>query len=337
MGPAANTVDYRTAIQFGRFPDPHMSSTWAIVIFASREAVSVLRQTVRAALLAAQDKAHIDILVNGNPALAHDFAACLSDLPTHAAHATVRVWSIEQGGKANAWNTYLHQIWSDEPIAFFIDGYARLNADAVQLLGDAVLADTTVLGGTGIPSVGRSAPTLRAQMMQHGGFHGNFCCIRADAIRDIRARGISLPFGLYRVDSLMGALLSYGLHPEHADWNHRRILVHPQASWQTDAKHWWRLSDVKAQLKRMLRQSRGVLENEAVKELFVVRKLPAERLPATAAELVLNWVARCPDAVRRMAWRDPFLRRTLAEIRLSLGHTADGHPPTLVATRGPAA
>ena len=312
-----------------------MSSTWAIVVFASREKLPVLCQTVRAALQAAQDRAHIDVLVNGNPALAHALAAWLSELSHTTVTTTVRVWSIAQGGKANAWNQYLHHIWSDEAVAFFIDGYARLHTDAVQLLGDAVVRDPSVLGGTGVPSVGRTAHALRASMLSHGGFHGNFCCIRADAMQQIRARGIALPYGLYRVDSLMGALLSYGLHPEHGDWNHRRILVQPDASWQTDVKRWWHPSDVKAQLLRILRQSRGVLENEAVKDLFVARKLGAEQLPATAAELVLNWVERCPDQWQRIAWRHPLARRMLKEIRASAGQTADAQTPTLVAQRGP--
>jgi hypothetical protein len=311
-----------------------MPTPWVIVIFAARESLSILSQTVRAALIAARDLAHIDVLVNGNPRLADDLAAWLSVQPEASLHTTVRVWSIAQAGKANAWSKYLHKVWSDESVAFFVDGYARLNPDAIKLLGDAMQSHPDVLGGTGVPSVGRTAKFLREEMLKHGGYHGNFCCIKGDVIQQIRERHILLPFGLYRVDSIVGALLSFGLRPELGDWNHRRIFVHPEASWQTDPKHWWRWSDAWAHVKRTLRQSRGLMENAAVKDHFVNRKMLPEQLPTTAAELVVDWAARCPDQLQKVAKGSLLAKRALREIGSSLGETADTQAPVLIGTYG---
>lgn len=311
-----------------------MRASWAIVIFASRENISVLCRTIEAAKIAAQDKAHIDILVNGNTALATDVASWLTALPTERFQPLTRVWSIDQAGKANAWNKYLKNIWTNETVAFFIDGYVRLNPDAIQLLGYAVEANPNVLGGTGVPSSGRSAKLLREKLIKEGGFHGNFCCMKGEVIHQIRERGISLPYGLYRVDSLMGALLSFGLHPEFGDWNHRRILVHPEASWKTDEKHWWSMSDLLAHIKRTMRQSRGFLENQAVIDHFVVRRQTAEVLPCTAANLVQDWASRCPEQLHGLLRTNPLIRRTLNEIVKSSGESADGLPPTLLGQRG---
>jgi len=60
----------------------HFTHThWSIVVFSSRESLIVLKQTVVAAQIAAQDKANIEIIVNGNPPLAGDVAAWVASLP----------------------------------------------------------------------------------------------------------------------------------------------------------------------------------------------------------------------------------------------------------------
>lgn len=306
------------------------ASPWAIVIFAARESPDLLLLTLKAALAASRNTAHVDILVNGNPELATAIAGLSGTSLRPDMAPLVRVWSLAQGDKANTWNSYLHHIWQGESISFFIDGYVRLNPDAIELLGNAVEAQPTVLGGTGVPSMGRTAAAMRAHMAEHGGFHGNLCCIKGEVIRQIRQRNIRLPFGLYRVDSLMGALLSFGLDPCNNSWDRHRILVHPEASWQTDTRHWWRPSDVKAQVKRILRQARGVLENEAVKQLFVAQKIQPEQLPTTARALVLQWVEHCPEQVHAILSKSILARKALKEIQTTADKLADGCPPTLI-------
>lgn len=293
----------------------------------------MLMQTIQAASRASGRRAHIDVLVNGNPSLAQTIAIDLSAQHKASGNSSsVRVWSLVQGDKANTWNQYFHHVWRGEEISFFIDGYVRLNADAVELLGNAMSANPGVLGGTGVPSMGGTAAAMRAEMAKHGGFHGNFCCIRGAVIKQIRQRSIALPFGLYRVDSLVGALLSFGLHPETNKWDRHRVLVHPDASWQTDQRHWWRPSDVRAQVQRMSRQALGVLENQAVKDLFEVQRIAAEQLPATAATLVAQWLERCPEQANKILERNVLAKKALAELQLSASSVADGLPPTLISS-----
>lgn len=307
------------------------ATPWAIVVFAARESPGVLVQTIQAAARASSKRAHIDVLVNGNLSLAQTIADELGSQQQASSNGqAIRVWSLTQGDKANTWNQYFHHVWSGEALSFFIDGYVRLNPDAIQLLGDAVSSSAHALGGTGVPSMGRTAAAMRAEMTKNGGFHGNFCCIQGDVIRQIRRRGIALPFGLYRVDSLVGALLLLGLHPESNKWDRRRILVHPDASWQTDQRHWWRLSDLRAQVKRVFRQARGLLENEAVKDLFMVQKVRAEQLPANAATLVSQWIEKCPDQAGKMLNGSVLAKKALADLKRSANSVADGSRPTLI-------
>jgi hypothetical protein len=288
---------------------------WAVVIFACREPLPQLQQTLDAALLSAASCAVVHVLVNGNPSLAQALVTALAQQQTTPASSgcspAIQVWSIPLGDKANAWNQYIHQLWAGEDIAFFIDGYVRLNPDAVQLLGHAMAANHQALGGTGVPTIGRSAKSIREDLIANTGYHGNFCCIKGDTIGSMRDKQIRLPVGLYRTDSLMGAILSYALDPANHAWEDARIHVHAEASWQVDVAQWWRIKDVLVYFKRYLRQIRGKLENAAFADHLVNRLCSPAALPATAQEMVLEWVHRCPRDFERLAQQHVLIRQVL--------------------------
>ena len=307
---------------------------WALVIFANRESLHQLRQTLAAAQTSASACAVIHVLVNGNPTLANAIAAELAQRQDSKASTglapAVKVWSIPLGDKANAWNQYIHQIWAGETLAFFIDGYVRLNPDAVGLLGSAVQANAQALGGTGVPTMGRSAKALRENMIINTGFHGNFCCIKGDTLGQMRDEKIRLPVGLYRTDGLMGALLCFGLDPGRHAWEDFRIHVHPTASWQIDPARWWRPQDVLAHLKRTFRQTRGKLENAAFADHLANRRCAPAALPDTAQAMVLEWVSRCPEDVARLAQGSWLMKPALAALRSASLPPAASLAPMLV-------
>ena len=292
---------------------------WAVVIFACRESLPQLQRTLDAALVSAASCAVIHVLVNGNPTLA---STLVTELARRDIASTklgvcpeVQVWSIPLGDKANAWNQYIQRIWAGEAIAFFIDGYVRPNPDAVHLLGQAVTNDPLALGGCGVPTMGRSAKALRENMIINTGFHGNFCCITGETIEKMRDQDIRLPVGLYRTDSLMGAILSYALDPSNHVWEDHRIHVHPTASWQIDPAKWWRMQDLRAFFKRYFRQVRGKLENAAFADHLVNQLRPAAELPPSAQSLVLEWVQRCPDAYHRLSRQQWLVPHALKSLR----------------------
>lgn len=293
---------------------------WALAVFASRESLDLLLQTLVAAQIGTNGTAVIDVLVNGNPPLAVALTDHLANPEFSHQALPIRVWDITLGDKANAWNQYIHHIWSGESIAFFIDGYVRLNPNSIKLLGEAIEDEAEVLGGTGVPNGAIISSVAHAHVPQSG-FHGNFCCIKGAALEQLRRRKIFLPIGLYRVDALMGALLTLDLDPVNNAWDASRIYVHPAASWQTDPKRWWRMRDIRAQVKRIVRQSRGVLENLAIRDHLRVRKQPPELMLQTAAELILDWVQRCPSQANKVLRYNPLARRALAEIRQSANQT----------------
>lgn len=317
-----------------RAAHPPSRERWAIVVFAARETLHVLLATLRACVAACQAPMVVDVLVNGNTALAEDMTRAVAKEICLPEGVISRIWSLPFGDKAHAWNEYFHKIWSGEAIVFFCDGYARPNADAVTLLGPAVTADSSALGGSGVPSVGRTAVGLRRSMLNSGGIHGNFCCIKGDVISELRSRQIKLPLGLYRTDSLIGAWLAFKLCPEKYEWDTGRILVHEKASWATDAKHWWKVSDVKSQVKRMIRQYRGNLENEAIKDHLARRKMAPELLPATADELVIGWAIRSPDKFYEVARNFPLCWIAMKHFKRSKDFSLALEPTLLVWASG---
>lgn len=312
----------------------NLRQPWVVVIFACRESLPQLRQTLDAALLSAASCATIHVLVNGNPTLAAALVTELAQRRIASAQfdtsPAVQVWSIPLGDKANAWNQYIHQIWAGEEIAFFIDGYVRVKANAIELLGHAVINNDHALGGSGVPTMGRTAMALRQDIITNLGFHGNFCCIKGAAIRQMRDQHIRLPMGLYRTDGLMRAILVYSLDPGRHAWDESRIHVHPDATWQIDPAHWWRIQDVRAFFKRHFRQVRGKLENAALKDHLTRRRRSPSELPTTARNLVLEWAQRCPDDYKRLAQRHWLLVPALESIHQSPVVPVSSSDPELV-------
>jgi hypothetical protein len=270
-----------------------MASQIGICVFLSREPEHVASRTLQYVRTSAPPGATIDLVVNGNAQLADSLARQLLVMPKSDAHR-VRVWHIPFGDKANAWNQYIHRIWAGESVACFMDGYVRPLPDAITQLIAGATQNRGSLAATGVPTSGRSAGRTRELMRQRSGFHGNLCCIKADAMSGLRAAGIRLPVGLYWTDGLMASFLLFGLDPSRNTWDESRIAVITTASWEVDPKRWWRASDLMSQWRRLRRQARGALENAAAKQLLAVQKAAPTVLPRHAWLLVREWAKQHP-------------------------------------------
>lgn len=277
---------------------------WGVAVTTSRESQGDLLACLDA-LYAARGAAPlvVDLLVNGNPALAAAMAAVVG--PEGEPAFQVRVWQLDFGDKAHALNEYLHRIAPPDSHAFFVDGYVRVRPDALRLLADALAANPGMLAATGVPSMGRGAVALRARMLREGGIHGNLHVIAAPTMRRLRAAGIRLPLGLYRVDGTLGAMLAFDLDPARNAWEPRRVFVHADATWDLPDPPRLSPAFLLGQWKRRLRQAQGDLENAAVRDHMAVRKLSPASLPATVDALVMDWRARHPAAARALMWRNP--------------------------------
>lgn len=279
---------------------------WSVAILAARENVATLASSVRAAERACTGSpAMIDVLVNGNRQLAEKTAHSVQSLTDHPVGVSVRIWAIELADKAHALNQYMETIYPGSQIAYFVDGYAQMQPDSLQLMDDALHRRPDVLGCSGTPSVGRTAKALSRQMVREGGVHGTLYAIRGEAYSRLRECGFRIPLGLYRSDPLMFAVLAFDFDPATKPWDPSRLLVVPEATWSYSLPTWWRLSDLQRQWKRLLRQSQGALENLAIRQHLAVEHGAPSALPATASELVGSWICAMPGAARRVFLRNP--------------------------------
>jgi hypothetical protein len=313
------------------------SPSWSVAIIAARESIAVLSRCIEAALAACKGHdAVIDVVINGNPALAQEAAGLAASNGFACGTSRLRIWSTPAGDKAHAWNQYLHDIWPGGDIAFFVDGYAEVRPDAFAVLCRRLAETPHALGVTGVPSSGRSAARLRAYMLRHGGIHGNMHAISGTALQTLRKKGVRLPLGLYRTDSLIGAALVFKLAPEDASWDPSRLVVAADATWDVRDLGALTLKNIVSHAKRKLRQAQGDLENRAVREHLSVRRLPLEQLPGTAHELVNRWVSE----KRGQAWltylRNPFCLHAAYKLRGGRDWSQAKLPPVLLHSAGSA-
>lgn len=302
---------------------------WAVAIIAARESIETLRSTIEATVAASAGRdTIIDLLINGNAGLARECAAWAG--ASYGGTAWLRIWSIEQGDKAHAWNEYVHRIWPAGRTAFFLDGYARPRIDGLAQLDASLAAAPEAFGATGVPTSGRSAPALRAAMLSGGGFHGNMNAIPVHAMAQLRTSGFRLPLGLYRTDSLIGSVLMFALDPVTQHWEPRRIVVNGDATWDVPGQADFTVKNIVAQFKRRQRQAQGDLENRAAREHMVGRRLPITRFPKTVRELVLDWIAAHPDEARRLYLKNPLRLRAARRMRAPQDWSAAARAPELL-------
>lgn len=230
--------------------------SWSVAIFSSRETIGTLLATIQAAAKSCADEPSIiDVIINGNRGLAETTQSVIkAALQLSLPSKRVRVWHIPVPDKAHAWNQYLHDIWPRSEIAFFVDGYAQVMPDAFTAIADGLRVAPDALAATGVPSHGRSAKILREQLLKSGGIHGNLYALRGTVMTELRSRGYRLPLGIYRTDPTLGAAINFCLDPARHQWDPKRVLVQPNATWHIPPRS-WRIEEIRTQWRRMLRQA----------------------------------------------------------------------------------
>lgn len=314
----------------------NMSSPgWALAIIAARETPATLANCIESAIAACAGRPTlIDVLVNGNAALAETMRQRAWTARVPNAAVEIRIWSIALGDKAHVWNEYVHKIWPEGRSAFFLDGYVEPERASFEALHARLDKDSGVLAATGVPSCGRSAAALRESMIKNGGLHGNMHVIRAEVMAELRRDQFRLPLGLYRTDSLIGAFLMYGLDPTKNRWDTNRVAVEPSATWQVREIANLTLKNLVGQFKRRLRQAQGDLENRATREHMSIQRRAPQDLARTTHELVLHWAAEKPAELRSMVLQRPARLYAMRKLRQPRDWTAaEQLPQLLVHTR----
>jgi len=293
------------------------SLPWAAAIIACRETLDTVTQCVAGLEAASRFSAVpicIDVIVNGNAALAQQAAVLAKDA---ADGVRVRIWEVSRGDKASAWNEYVHHIWPGASTTLFVDGYVRVNADAPGILTQGLLEHPECLAATGVPTEGRTATAHRNSMISGGGIHGNMHAIGHSAMIQMRSSGFRLPVGLYRTDSLIGGAMAFRFAPAAFPWNVHLCYVAASASWSLINMPTNLYKVLSTFWKRRLRQAQGQLENLAVREHMAVQLRPPHELPACSKHMVLDWVSGHPEKVKSIVLRRPLVGYALYKLKKS--------------------
>jgi hypothetical protein len=284
---------------------PPTIPNWTVAIFGARESVDTLMRCINATVTACNgSNAVIEVLVNGNRPLAVAAQSAIHALVLPQG-ISVRMWFIAFGDKAHTWNQYVHHIWQASDTTYFVDGYAEVKPNALRLLHDGLASHPDALASTGVPTCGRTATALRTHMLAQGGFHGNLHALRGSTMAALREVGFRLPLGLYRTDSLIGAVLMYQMDPATHVWDVKRILVQDGATWHVEPAVWWHRKHLIANIKRKIRQSQGTLENLAARDHLSLKRLSPGAFPATVNELVANWLGADSGRANKLFLRQP--------------------------------
>lgn len=283
---------------------------YSVAILSSRETVQTLKKCLDTAIQGlGKRQALIDILINGNRELSLQLGQILKDYENTSAlpnNISVRLWEKPFADKASAWNSYIHEIWPASQKCFFLDGYAFPHKNTFSDLAEMLDQNPHLHAVSAAPTQGRSAPFLRKAMAESSGIHGNCHVLRGETISELRQISFHLPQGLYRVDSLIGAALKYNLDPSRYNWDNERIAVCLDASWDIPCEQSL-IKQVKQFVKRRFRQSRGILENHAIREISSIRKQPLNALPEEASKLI----SHCQSMTFKEKWalikKDPLL------------------------------
>ena len=151
-------------------------------------------------------------------------------------------------------------------------------------------------------------------------------------MNELRERGFRLPIGLYRTDSLIGAVIAFGLDPVNGSWAPGRTVVVPGATWTFKTNSLWTAKDLVRHWKRMVRQARGVLENIAVRQHMAVEKKSPETLPAIADDLIRLWIRAFPISAAKVFLTNPLSMIAAKRAFVPKDWSESEMPPSIVAT-----
>ena len=253
---------------------------WSVSVYARNEQ-SNLGPCIESIARATQGiKTQITIILNGTS----DDSAVVAQELADRLDIGVTIYDIKFADKSNAFNQFIYYLRPIADMFFFVDGYAMVDEIAFIELKRRLDEHGSANAAAAVPSTGRSSSRIRDEMLQHGGLHGSLFVLRRSFIERLVYMRLRLPIGLYRGDGLIGAFISRDLDPKNPWRPLLFCLIVPTATWRTVPLSIWRWRDLVRHWRRLIRQARGRLENEAIKQVIYTHGYAG--LPQHADDLI---------------------------------------------------
>jgi glycosyltransferase involved in cell wall biosynthesis len=299
---------------------------WQIAVFCQNE-----RRRIEACLTSISAavelrRARITVIINGSTDGSEEAARAASvKLGT-----PMQIFSIPQADKSNAINCFIHdrRLRADADMYFFVDGYTIIGRNALAAMAGRLAECPDAVAATGVAANGRTEIRSRQTTVEIGGvMHGQFYALRPDFVRRMADGGIRLPIGLYRGDGLLGSMAAHDLDALGQPWLNSRLIGVVGATFEIDALSLFRMRDLRRQFRRKIRQMRGRLENEAVKQVIYTGGYAA--LPPFADDMIRDFLAANPMPTVPLLDR-PFLSLALRHHRAARCPAPESLQPTPV-------
>ncbi len=230
----------------------------------------------------------------------------------------LEVWRIQAPDKSNVINQFAYSLRVPARMYALVDGYARIGPSSFSGFLTRLADTPRAVAVSGVAVNGRTMHLSTARTLGEGGvLHGQLHAFRPDFLDRMVAEGIRLPVGLYRGDGLMGSMAAHDLDALGLPWDNARIAGVAEATYEIPQLSPFRPADLQRQFRRKVRQMRGLLENNAIKD--VIYRDGYTALPGSADDLIADYLA--VNGVPSVSLVDrPFLA-------LALRHLRVGQPP----------
>lgn len=299
---------------------------WQVAVFCHNERGRIAACLTSISAAIGSRRALITVIINGST----DGSEAVARAASAEIGVPVQIFSIPHADKSNAINCFLldRRLRANADMYYFVDGYVTIARGAFRAMAARLAERPGAMAATGIAANGRTETRSRQATVEVGGMmHGQLYALRPDFIERMVAGGIRLPIGLYRGDGLLGSMAAHDLDALGQPWLNSRLIGVPEATFEIDALSLFRLRDLRRQFRRKVRQTRGRLENEAVKRVIYTSGYAA--LPSFADDMIRDFLAVHP--MPRVPLLDhPFLVLALRHLRTATRPDPESLQPTRV-------
>ncbi len=281
---------------------------YEIAVFGVNEAAKIASCLSSIDRACAGMSARVNVILNGTTDKSLDVIKAAK-----FENCSVSVFFIPFADKANAINQFIYHLRQPADPCFFIDAYVKIGPSSLSAMALALEQNPHAVAASGVPIAGRSAAATTKNTLNGGVLNGQFYALRQEFLDRIVAMNIKLPLQLYRGDGLLGSLAAHNLDAKGASWDNSRIIGVREATFEISPLSPFKPADLKRQFRREIHQSRGRLENQAIKSIIYADGYTA--LPENASAMVKAWLKSNQPAPQSLK-DQVFMRLALADLNI---------------------
>lgn len=251
---------------------------WPVAVFAHNEARHILACLDSLERAAAGQPLSVHVLANG----CRDATAEVAR--KHARRGgDIRVVEIALGDKANAWNTYIHDLAPRAPIHFFIDGDVRADPHALPRMAETLLASPRHNAISAMPGNGRDRAGIRRRMLRFGRVAGNLYALSGAFVEQLKAAERRMPVGFIGEDWLVACMAKQDYTRLAMQTPNQGLVFNPEATFSIRSLSPWRPRDWRTYVRRLVRYRLREHQYRMLLDHWEATGLPD--CPASVAEL----------------------------------------------------